>query len=214
LKNGETVPWQPAPNPQPSKSVRNQTHPPNQVPSRAAKPPNQNPVAKRPQPHSGATSTARHTAHARSSNASENGAARQSGAKGESAAKGADARFLKKYEQSLSPSTRRAHWVSKPGQSPDRDGQTLATRNHEVIQHWAEERGGVPATVKTKKTTDRPRVLRIDFPGYSKNLDQIDWGDWLRTFDKRDLVFLFQETTKDGRQSNFFRLDSPHREDG
>jgi hypothetical protein len=160
-----------------------------------------------------ATSTARHKDQARSSKASEN-AARQSGAKGESAAKGADARFLKKYEQSLSPSTRRAHWVSKPGQSPDRDGQTLATRNHEVIQHWAEERGGVPATVKTKKTTDRPRVLRIDFPGYSKNLDQIDWGDWLRTFDKRDLVFLFQETTKDGRQSNFFRLDSPHREDG
>jgi hypothetical protein len=161
-----------------------------------------------------ATSTARRKANTKSSKTSENGAARQSAAKGESAAKGADARFLKKYEQSLSPSTRRAHWVSKPGQSPDRDGQTLATRNHEVIQHWAEERGGVPATVKTKKTTDRPRVLRIDFPGYSKNLDQVDWRDWFRTFDKRDLVFLFQETMKDGRQSNFFRLDSPHREDG
>jgi hypothetical protein len=122
---------------------------------------------------------------------------------------------LKKYEAQLSPSTRRARWVSKAGDTSGRDGQTLATRSHAVIQQWAEERGGVPATVPTKRTVDRPRVLRIDFPDYSEGrLQQIHWRDWFRAFDERELVFLFQETTKDGNQSNFFRLDSPHREDG
>jgi hypothetical protein len=130
-------------------------------------------------------------------------------------AQGGDARFLKKHEGNLSGSTLRAHWVNKPGDKQNgRDGQTLATRSHAVIQRWAKERGGVPATVATKRSNGRPRVLRIDFPDYSGGLTEIGWSDWFRTFDQRDLVFLFQETTKNGRQSNFFRLDSPHREDG
>jgi hypothetical protein len=128
---------------------------------------------------------------------------------------GSAVNFLKKHGAHLSPSTKRAHWIEKPADRQQRDGQTLATRSHAVIQKWASERGGVPATVVTKKTTDRPRVLRIDFPGYSEGrLEEIGWKEWFGTFDKRDLVFLFQETTKDGKQSNFFRLDSPHREDG
>jgi hypothetical protein len=41
----------------------------------------------------------------------------------------------------------------------------------------------------------------------------VSWDAWFNTFDERDLDFVYQDTTKDGRQSNFFRLTSPHRED-
>ena len=35
----------------------------------------------------------------------------------------------------------------------------------------------------------------------------------MRSFDERDLVFIYQEMKKDGSQGNFFRLDNPERED-
>ena len=58
-------------------------------------------------------------------------------------------------------------------------------------------------------------VLRITFAqeGNSR-LEEIGWDDWFRAFEERQLVFIYQETMKDGNQSNFFRLDSPEREDG
>lgn len=41
----------------------------------------------------------------------------------------------------------------------------------------------------------------------------MSWEEWLATFDERELNLIYQEHTKDGSQSNFFRLESPHRED-
>ncbi len=101
------------------------------------------------------------------------------------------------------------------GQSGEnKPGATLLTRNHEIIKRWAEERGGRPATVPGTEHEGRPGVLRIDFPGFGgRELQHISWDDWFRTFDQRDLVFVYQETTRDGTQSNFFRFDSPHREE-
>jgi hypothetical protein len=82
-----------------------------------------------------------------------------------------------------------------------------------VIQHWAEDRKAQPATIEGGNESDRPRVLRFDFPGYGgQSLHAISWDDWFRTFDERDLVFLFQEHQKAGNDSNFFHLDSPDRE--
>jgi hypothetical protein len=46
------------------------------------------------------------------------------------------------------------------------------------------------------------------------NLEEIAWQEWLDTFQERDLVFIYQEQRRDGRQSTFFRLDNPRREDG
>lgn len=69
----------------------------------------------------------------------------------------------------------------------------------------------MPATTPSRVPTDRPRKLRLDFPGYGgRGLQKIGWNEWFRTFDERELVFLFQEHRKDGRPSNFFRLDNPH----
>lgn len=88
----------------------------------------------------------------------------------------------------------------------------MATRSQEVIQRWAEDRKAQPATI-AEDDAKRPRVLRFDFPGYGgESLRAISWDDWFRTFDERDLVFLFQEHQQAGNQSNFFHLDSPDRE--
>jgi hemerythrin-like domain-containing protein len=123
-----------------------------------------------------------------------------------------DRRFLDAHRDGLSRSTQHAKWIHQPGEGADRDGQTLATRSMEVIQAWAEARGGHPATTPGGDA-EHPRVLRIDFPDYDKDLLPVSWEAWGGTFEDRDLVFLFQEKMSDGKQSNFFRLDSPKRED-
>jgi hypothetical protein len=53
-------------------------------------------------------------------------------------------------------------------------------------------------------------VLRLDFPGYGgQDLQHVSWDDFFTRFDQRDLRFLYQERTKDGSESNFFRLERP-----
>ncbi|MBX6341750.1 MAG: hypothetical protein IRY97_04775 [Thermomicrobiaceae bacterium] len=104
--------------------------------------------------------------------------------------------------------------MTSPDEHEDHPGQTLATRSHEVIKRWAEERNATPATVPGTEHGNRPGVLRFDFPGYGgQELQHISWDDWFTTFDERNLVFLFQEHMKNGNQSNFFRFDSPEREE-
>ena len=127
-----------------------------------------------------------------------------------------DQRFIEEHEDELSETTvKRAKWIHSRDERADRDGQTLATRSHEVIQAWAEERNAVPATVPGTEHEDRPGVLRFIFnDGENSRLEEIPWEAWFETFDERELVFLYQERKANGDQSNFFRFDSPHREDG
>lgn len=125
-------------------------------------------------------------------------------------------RFLSRYRQRLSPTTLRAKWIHSPQEHEDRPGQSLATRNHEVIRHWAQQRGAQPATIPSTRKGDRPGVLRFVFgqtEGGRRRLEPVDWSQWLRTFDERKLVFLFQEHRRNGGESNFFRFDSPLREE-
>lgn len=76
------------------------------------------------------------------------------------------------------------------------------------------DREATPATVPGTEHGDHLGVLRFDFPGYGgQDLAEVSWEEWFNTFDQRDLQFVFQEHTRDGSQSNFFRLTSPHRED-
>lgn len=122
-------------------------------------------------------------------------------------------RFMSEHEGELSKSTLRARWVHSANEHEDHPGQTLATQSHEVIQHWAEERKAVPATVPGTEHGASVGVLRFNFPGYGgDSLQEITWDEWFKPFDERQLVFLFQEHQKSGNQSNFFHLDSPDRE--
>jgi hypothetical protein len=104
--------------------------------------------------------------------------------------------------------------ITSLDEDPERAGRSLATTSHEVIRQWAEERGGVPATVDGTEHGDHLGVLRFDFGGDNERLRQVSWDEWFATFDARKLNFLYQEERKDGRQSTFFRLESPDREDG
>ena len=104
-------------------------------------------------------------------------------------------------------------WIQSPDEHESHPGESLRTKNHEVIRHWAEERGAKPATVPGTEHEGRPGVLRFNFPGYGgEELREISWDEWFKVFDSRDLTFIFQEHLKDGRLSNFFRLDNPKRE--
>ncbi len=124
-----------------------------------------------------------------------------------------DEKFLREHGDELSRSTQRARWIHSVGEHEEHPGQTLATRNPDVIRRWAEERDARPATT-ANGDPERPRVLRFDFGDRESGLQEVSWEAWLRVFDERELVFLYQERMKAGNQSNFFRLDSPQREDG
>ncbi len=105
----------------------------------------------------------------------------------------------------------RSKWIDSMEEHEDHPGQSLATRNHEVIKHWAEERRAEPAAVAGTEHEGRAGVLRLDFPGYG-TVPKISWDDWFKTFDDRELIFLYQEHLKNGNTSNFFKLNSPSRE--
>ncbi|MBI5671431.1 MAG: hypothetical protein HZC41_25855 [Chloroflexi bacterium] len=89
-------------------------------------------------------------------------------------------------------------------------GQSKRTTDHKTIRKWIEERGGFPATVKSTKGKDDAGVLRVDFPGYSggASLERISWEDFFQKFDEARLAFLYQDETRDGETSRFFKFVS------
>jgi hypothetical protein len=135
------------------------------------------------------------------------------GGAGEPGDAGPDGGRLRTGDQT-SRSLKYSQEVTSPDEDPERAGRSLATTNHEVIRQWAEERGGEPATVPGTEHGDHLGVLRIDFGGDNADLRKVSWDEWFATFDARELNFIYQEQRKDGNQSTFFRLESPHREDG
>jgi hypothetical protein len=114
-----------------------------------------------------------------------------------------------------SRSLRYSQEITTTDDRPERPGRSLVTTGHDVIQSWAERRDAAPATVTGTEHDGRAGVLTFDFPlgNSGDRLRRISWDDWFRTFDERHLNFLYQEERGDGRQSNFFRLENPRRED-
>jgi hypothetical protein len=137
---------------------------------------------------------------------------REGGQAGQPGDRGPDDGRLRTGEQT-SRSLKYSQEVTSLDEDPERPGRSLATTSHEVIREWAEERNGVPATVDGTEHGDHLGVLRFDFGGDSENLRHVSWDEWFETFDARKLNFLYQQERKDGNQSNFFRLESPDRED-
>ena len=88
------------------------------------------------------------------------------------------------------------------------EGSSKTTTDLKTIQKWAEERDGKPSRVKSTADKDGGGVLRIDFPGYSgqDTLEEISWDEWYEKFQENNLTFLYQDKTKDGKESRFFKL--------
>ncbi|RKN39134.1 hypothetical protein [Micromonospora endolithica] len=115
-----------------------------------------------------------------------------------------------------SRSVRSSQVISSLADRPERPGRSLVTTNHDVIRRWAQERNARPATITGTEQDGRAGVLTFHVPGYreSSRVREITWDEWFRTFDLRKLNLIFQEQLRDGRQSTFFRTESPDREDG
>jgi hypothetical protein len=141
------------------------------------------------------------------------GGSSDGGEAGQPGDRGPDGGRLRTGDQTSS-SIKYSQEVTSLDDDPERPGRSLATTSHEVIRAWAEERGGVPATVPGTEHGDHLGVLRLDFGGDNADLRQVSWDEWFDTFDARKLNFIYQEERKDGNQSTFFRLESPDREDG
>ncbi|WP_374225344.1 hypothetical protein [Micromonospora sp. C95] len=118
--------------------------------------------------------------------------------------------------RSTSRSVRSSQLISSPQDRPERPGRSLVTTNHDVIRRWARERGAKPATISGTERPGRAGVLTFNIPGYreSSRIREITWDEWFDTFDRRRLNLIYQEQLRDGRQSSFFRTESPDREDG
>src|SRR5215208_1256119 len=88
--------------------------------------------------------------------------------------------------------------------------ESQVTTNHDEIRRWVEERGGHPARVKDTESKNSPGLLRIDYPGFSggDSLEEISWDEVFTGFDKNGLAFLYQEDTKEGKESRFSTLIS------
>jgi hypothetical protein len=88
--------------------------------------------------------------------------------------------------------------------------ESKTTTDHDTIRHWAEERGGSPASVRGTERGDEAGVLRIDFPGGAGEdaLQHISWEEWFEKFDEKNLSFLYQEQKASGEGSTFFKLVS------
>jgi hypothetical protein len=80
------------------------------------------------------------------------------------------------------------------------------TTDHATIRRWAERRDGRPATVEgTEERGEHAGVLRIKFSD-DDGLEEISWDDFFAKFDEEKLAFLFQDRTKDGSESRFFKF--------
>lgn len=87
------------------------------------------------------------------------------------------------------------------------NNSSKTTTDHAVIKKWIEERGGRPAIVASTEDKSGGGLLRVDFGEPDSNLQEIPWDEFFRTFDERNLEFLYQETTH-GEPSRFFKFVS------
>lgn len=78
--------------------------------------------------------------------------------------------------------------------------EAIKTTDHGEIRSWVEERGGRPSRVKDAGDGG---ILRIEFGGPEKQLQEIGWDEFFRIFEENELAFLRQEETGSGETSRF-----------
>lgn len=62
--------------------------------------------------------------------------------------------------------------------------------------------------VKGTSSDSGSGLLRIDYPGFSgeETLQPISWEEFFEAFEENNLAFLYQDETKDGKESRFSKL--------
>lgn len=95
--------------------------------------------------------------------------------------------------------------MEKVMKSVARAGSGDVTIDHGKMRRWIEERNGRPAIVRATRAGG-PGVLRVDFGKPEPGLEQISWEDFFRIFEENELAFLYQEKTRSGTVSRFFKF--------
>lgn len=90
--------------------------------------------------------------------------------------------------------------------------QADTTTDHDAIRKWIEARQGRPSKVKGTESRDGDSLLRVDFREPDEKLEEISWEEFFQTFEDRELAFLHQDKTADGKPSRFFKF--VHRREG
>jgi hypothetical protein len=138
--------------------------------------------------HDGAGEKTQDEHHGRMRSAKHNGSARKS--------------------NTASRSGSKSRHIKTDGEQPA-EGEAKATKDLDEIKAWAEARGGHPTRVKGTGSGKDPGMLRIDFPESGRDessLEEISWEEWFEKFKDNNLTFLYQDKTKDGHESRFFKL--------
>jgi hypothetical protein len=91
-------------------------------------------------------------------------------------------------------------------QTEEAMSEATVTTDHAQIRHWAEKRGGHPATVKATAGKGEAGILRLDFEPKDEGLKEISWDEFFRKFDEERLAFLHQDKTEDGKVSRFHKF--------
>lgn len=86
--------------------------------------------------------------------------------------------------------------------------ESQTTTDPAAIREWATTRGGRPARVNATDSGDDPGILRISFDPKEPSLEEITWEEFFEKLEESNLAFLYQEQTKDGDMSRFFKLVS------
>jgi len=84
--------------------------------------------------------------------------------------------------------------------------QSHTTTNHDEIRRWIESRNGHPASVAATMSKEDAGILRVDFDKPEASLKEIDWDQFFETFEEKELAFLYQDKTADGKTSRFFKF--------
>lgn len=86
--------------------------------------------------------------------------------------------------------------------------ESKTTDNHEKIKKWVEDREGKPALMDgIVPEKGGGGMLRIDFMDASDGpLHQISWDKFFEIFEDTNLLFLYQEGTKEGGKSKFYKF--------
>ena len=88
--------------------------------------------------------------------------------------------------------------------------ESKTTTDHDTIKEWVAARNGKPALVTGTgdgTTGKGDGLLRINFPGgVEEGLENIAWNKFFTIFEQNNLQFLYQEKTKNGEESRFFKF--------
>ena len=82
------------------------------------------------------------------------------------------------------------------------------TTDHDTIKQSVKAREGRPAAVAQTHEGDEVGVIRIAFaePEQDEWLEDISWAEFFEKFEENNLAFLYQDQTKDGATSRFFKF--------